>query len=353
MVIENCVKNKVLMQNKKRIINYIDQTSEKGHHMVFNLSIIIPVYNAEKYIERCINSILQQNINLLNYELIIINDGSTDNSELILQKYSSHENILIINQENSGTGSARNRGLDNVSNSDYIWFIDADDYIEKDAFSQIEKLIISNKFDIISFDYYLVGLTGKNQIKSDFTNKNIDDYFGTIRALFLWKNIYKTNIILNNSIRFIAGIKNIEDFHFNIQFYINSNSVKYENLFIYNYCVNLDSTSRNISSKNLLKLAEDSLIVHKSVNEILQSEFSCVKKQIISDLLNKSIVGFFYSLFKFNYSFKLFFNYYKTYVSLNLIPVSIRKKNLKYSIFQLLINKKYLFMVITFTKKIF
>ena len=113
-------------------------------------SIIIPVYNIEKYIHKCVNSILEQNYS--NYEIIVVNDGSTDASDKVIQEFTD-SNIKIINKSNGGLSSARNEGLKYIS-GEYIWFVDGDDYIEKNALAILNNYLQEDKYDIISFRYY-------------------------------------------------------------------------------------------------------------------------------------------------------------------------------------------------------
>ena len=93
------------------------------------LSIIVPMYNAERYIDTCLNTLVKQDILDSEYEIIIINDGSTDNSVNIVKKYiQKHENINLISVKNGGQSRARNIGIEN-SKGKYLYFVDADDYI--------------------------------------------------------------------------------------------------------------------------------------------------------------------------------------------------------------------------------
>lgn len=101
------------------------------------LSIIVPIYNAEVYLERLIKSVLSQKIK--NYELILINDGSKDNSLTIMNKYSTYKNIKIIDKPNSGVSSTRNFGI-NIARGKYITFIDSDDYLDLNS---IEVMVSS------------------------------------------------------------------------------------------------------------------------------------------------------------------------------------------------------------------
>lgn len=103
--------------------------------MKSKISIIVPIYNVEKYLDRCITSILNQSY--FNIEIILINDGSTDNSLNICNKYQKKDNrILIINQDNQGLSAARNQGI-NIASGEYFGFIDGDDWIEKDMFKSL------------------------------------------------------------------------------------------------------------------------------------------------------------------------------------------------------------------------
>lgn len=125
------------------------------------LSIIIPVYNVENYVEHCITSCLKQNILISEYEIIIVNDGSTDNSLFIAEKTATgHPNIKIISQCNKGLSMARNKGL-SLAQGDYIWFVDSDDYIEENCLKQIIETC-KKGYDVISVGWgfcYETGIT--------------------------------------------------------------------------------------------------------------------------------------------------------------------------------------------------
>lgn len=97
------------------------------------LSIIVPIYNAEKYIEECLNSCLAQDIDSSDYEIVCVNDGSEDNSLDILKKYEKSHNIVVVDQKNAGVSSARNKGLLSAK-GDFVWFVDSDDFIRQNYF---------------------------------------------------------------------------------------------------------------------------------------------------------------------------------------------------------------------------
>ena len=107
------------------------------------ITVVVPIYNAEQYLERCLKSIVEQTYE--NLEIILVNDGSSDKSLEICERFkASDERITIISKENGGVSSARNRGIE-VATGKYIIFIDADDYIEKDMFAILEDDLIKNK----------------------------------------------------------------------------------------------------------------------------------------------------------------------------------------------------------------
>ena len=115
------------------------------------VSIIIPIYNVEKYIEQCFTSIYAQDISEDIFEVIAVNDGTPDNSMSIVKTIASqHKNLVIINQENQGLSVARNTGLDHAK-GEYIWFVDSDDWLTKDSLSIVLDTIISYpKIDVFA-----------------------------------------------------------------------------------------------------------------------------------------------------------------------------------------------------------
>ncbi len=115
------------------------------------VSIIIPVYNVEKYLQRCLDSVVNQT--LKDIEIICVNDGSTDNSAIILEEFSKKdERIKIVNQKNGGLSRARNTGLEH-SNGDYIGFLDSDDWIDLDYYEKLHDAAERNNCDIAFADF--------------------------------------------------------------------------------------------------------------------------------------------------------------------------------------------------------
>ena len=117
-----------------------------------DLSIIIPVYNVEKYIEKCLLSCIKQDISYEDYEIVVVNDGSPDNSITIVERIAKdYSNIRIINQENQGLSGARNTGMKHAKGN-YIWFVDSDDYIEENCLGRIVSYL-NGDLDILQLQY--------------------------------------------------------------------------------------------------------------------------------------------------------------------------------------------------------
>ena len=123
------------------------------------VSVIIPVYNVEKYIEKCVTSVLEQTFD--DFEIIVVIDGSTDGSEAKARKLQEENpgKIIIINQENKGLGGARNTGIINAR-GEYLLFVDSDDYIEKNLLADATKIIKSENSDVVIFDFDYVDESG-------------------------------------------------------------------------------------------------------------------------------------------------------------------------------------------------
>jgi glycosyltransferase involved in cell wall biosynthesis len=147
---------------------------------MIHLSVIIPVYNGESYITRCLTSIFSQTNFDFTFEVIAVNDGSKDNSLALLTSIKeNYENLYIFDQNNGGAGSARNIGINNAKGN-FIWFIDADDYIQPNAFSTIQQFILKDDFykGTLGFNHYNVTSAGLLQPDKDSDHKEVEIFNG-------------------------------------------------------------------------------------------------------------------------------------------------------------------------------
>ena len=167
------------------------------------VSIIVPVYNASEYIEKCIDSLINQTLD--NVEIIVVDDGSTDDSYKKLKKYGSK--IKLIKQENSGVATTRNNAL-KLATGDYIAFVDSDDYIDCNMFKDMYNKAIECDFDVVECDFKYVDDTheydGVQDLNTDITSKKeIKQYFIDMYPV-IWNKLYKKEIL--KDIKFKDGV---------------------------------------------------------------------------------------------------------------------------------------------------
>jgi glycosyltransferase involved in cell wall biosynthesis len=164
----------------------------------FNVSVIIPVYNVENYVKKCIDSVLVQRGVI--FEIILVDDGSTDGSPQICDEYAQkYDNITVIHKENKGLGLARNSGLD-IAKGEYIFFIDSDDWIAEDTLNNVFKLAKCNNADIVVFDYVMVNERKKVPITQPKENTEILSRQQAIKRYLMglpataWTKLYRAEI---------------------------------------------------------------------------------------------------------------------------------------------------------------
>ena len=163
------------------------------------ISIIVPVYNTEKYLEQCLGSLLAQTYK--DIEIICVNDGSNDNSKNILEHYNKLDNrIIVINQENLGQSTARNKGIENAT-GDWITFVDSDDWVKVDCYEEFFKALNEKEFDIFMFNG--VSFNEKEQdlaLNEFFSIKNWCKKSGEICSFKDCKNPFEGNLSVYNKI---------------------------------------------------------------------------------------------------------------------------------------------------------
>ncbi len=216
-------------------------------------SIIVPVYNVEKYLNRCIDSVLNQSFG--DFELILVDDGSTDGCPQICDGYAKNdERVHVVHKENGGPSAARNVGID-LAKGKFCWFVDGDDCISPDA---LERLLpYTRKSEIVNFGYSEY----RDPEAPDFNkNKKRYPYTGLaskedIRSLmntactkvllpFAWRNVYLTSFIKENNLRFQPGLSIGEDSVFNMEAFLKSESIYFADEYFYGYYFRVDGLSK-------------------------------------------------------------------------------------------------------------
>lgn len=236
------------------------------------VSIIVPVYKVERYLDQCVNSLLNQSLE--DIEIILVDDDSPDNCPQMCDDYAKKDHrIKVIHKKNQGLGLARNSGLE-IATGEYVTFLDSDDWIEKISYEVLYNAAIINKLDWICFSYNRFSDNGLHTAEKYDAELGICDDSELIRrhALSIFDSVgikdnpiggsacmalFKRSVIENYHFRFLSEREYIsEDFIFSFLFCIHSKKIGWLRNTFYHYRLNLNSLSRTIKL-NRMKQAED------------------------------------------------------------------------------------------------
>ena len=204
------------------------------------LSILIPVYNVEEYLPDCLDSCLDQGLNETEYEIICVDDGSTDHSLDVLSAYAaSHKNIIVLSKENGGVSSARNYALDHARGK-YVWFVDSDDYLYAGSAAAILNSMERYGAEQCVFSYKKGTLHYKANQRFSIGQAKVLSARYTTPSVCSW--IFCKNIIDNNNLRFCLDLKKGEDTFFVFQYYMKAEKTLKLDSKPYYYRVRIGST---------------------------------------------------------------------------------------------------------------
>ncbi|MBQ7712115.1 MAG: glycosyltransferase [Bacteroidales bacterium] len=311
------------------------------------LSLVIPVYNTEKYLEKCLSSCLNQNMEMSDYEIVIVNDGTKDNAMDIARQFQDkYPNVGIYSQENAGLSAARNTGFTHAS-GDYVWFVDSDDWIEPDSVKIIfEKM--KNEPDVICIQAREEGSTEvRNAIPTSVENG------AAIVMLDSWKDhcvpfyVMKKAFLERCDLHFHIGILH-EDTEFTPRMLVDAQSVEVVDKPLYNIFLTPNSLAR---SRNI-KRSYDCLTVAKRLDDFgnmrnLPENLNVAFSGIISLVINNA----FDNIRSFGKEERDAFNKYlyeNRGILRNLKFSKKRKYNIEYQLFS--VFKNYTWIYITLTK---
>lgn len=245
----------------------------------FLISIVIPVYNAEKYLEQCLNSIKNQTYK--NFEVILVNDGSDDNSENICKSFSEEDaRFKYFTKSNGGASSARNFGLDNVT-GDYITFIDADDWVDENHLEVLINNIKDNNSDMavssikkfdMSNNFHFRMYSNQEKYLLNYNKLNREEFLVTLPKLILANNSYKIAVSklfkkeLVSDVRFDESIVYGEDLEFFFKIYNNINSISYIDEVTYVYRLHDERSSSKFGQLHM----EQELSIYKKMYERIE-----------------------------------------------------------------------------------
>ena len=238
------------------------------------VTVIVPVYNSEKYIGRCLDSILKQTYE--DFEILVVNDGSKDNSQNIINKYKKNysEKITYVEQENKGVATTRNESI-KKADSEYIMFVDNDDYLDKDYIETFVKTIEDGKYDVV-----LGGYRRPNENGKILRKQILEDYeWSKLIIMAPWAKIYRKQFLIDNDITFLSN--NIgEDNYFNLKAMFATNKIKIIPYIGYNWYFNTKSVS-NTTQKNIKQLQVFELLnnCYEMLNRsgILKNNYNIIK----------------------------------------------------------------------------
>lgn len=255
------------------------------------ISVIIPMYNAEKYIGKLLKCLKEQTYN--NLEIIIVNDGSTDNSLEIVEKFQKEDKrINIVNIKNNGVGNARNVGI-KMANGSYITFLDADDYIEPNMYEEIVKKMKETNVEILRCNFIkedengnviksnndLMDLSNKVLNKSEINNKLLLNIFEDKLPTYVCLLFAKTEII-KNKLEFRTDIRMMEDLIFCLELYMSINQIYLFDFKCYHYIRYGESSTR--ARKNLIRNYYDTLKVIGFLENLLSK--NCISEDVLSTI---------------------------------------------------------------------
>ena len=246
------------------------------------LSIIVPVYNVEKYIEKCLNSLCNPEIEK---EIIIVNDGSTDSSLKIVEEFKKNhdkENIIIISQENKGLSEARNTGL-RKAKGEYVSFIDSDDFVNKKLYESMVKEVIKDRVDygIGKYSYFY-----ENKDKKEYNDSEIKDIIDSFQSNSVkkgkellkilkkedkygpevWDDIYRRELLVENNL-FFKPDRLHEDEIFTLEVFLKAEKVKYYAVPFYCYLQRENSIMKTQKVKNFTDMQKNIFDMEKLLTE--------------------------------------------------------------------------------------
>jgi glycosyltransferase involved in cell wall biosynthesis len=247
------------------------------------LSIIIPVYNSEKYLAKCLDSLVSQDIESKNYEILIINDGSIDKSEAIALSYAQKFiQIKVFNQHNRGVGSARNKGIE-LSNGKYIYFIDPDDFLADNVLNTL--LIQANNFnlEILSFNSKPITNSNLTTNRTFKTSETLEIDYSNLKILTgleyigercykneVWWYIIKKEFLISTGINFTVG-RWMEDAIFTAQLFLKTKTIAHLEFDVHRHVKTPGSAMTSNEPKHYLKVIRDNANAAEVFNYFIKS----------------------------------------------------------------------------------
>ena len=263
---------------------------------VYDISIIVPVYNVEQFLERCVDSLVAQDLDTSEYEIIMVNDGSTDNSRGVAERMvGKYPNVSLLCQKNRGLSGARNTGMGHARGK-YIMFVDSDDYLEKNCLKHLVDVCLQNNLDICHFQ--LTWVSDRSTLRGSIGTLKYDTIYSGSDILrdgsligSACSNLYKSAFLKENHLTFYEGITH-QDVEFVTRFFCCSPKVMLVDDEVYYYVYNPQSISKSKSFEKENKYVCDSAVIARLAKDYAAQY---VEDEEVKDLVerraNSSVIG--------------------------------------------------------------
>jgi len=271
------------------------------------ISVIVPVYNVEKYIKKGIESLLAQSYQ--NIEIILVDDGSPDNSPAILDQYTKKDSrIKVLHQKNQGVSTARNNGI-KISNGEYILFVDGDDYVGKDYVEFFYKLISQKSADIaVNYDLFSALNSSHNHHEKEEVespDQIIEDIYLGKMNVAVWNKMYKKSFLEKNNIRFNPKIWYGEGMLFNIECLSSTKKIAVGSRKVYYQVYNQNSAMRSFNMESNLcgirSLELQKKYLDKKNKKLIRAweyHLRCFNRSILTGIIKTNSKKKYYSQYK-------------------------------------------------------
>ncbi len=248
-------------------------------------SIIIPVYNAEEKLSRCIDSIVSQPFS--DYEIVLVNDGSTDNSAEICNDYcKKYSFIKYIEKDNGGASSARNVGIDNAT-GDYLLFVDSDDYVDTCYFEELNNNCIESGLSVFTYTWLRKNSRDKREIK-EITGSNFDKIYYLMASRTInspCSKVFDRHLIKSLNLKFEENMPVAEDFNFCLRYAVNCNDISILNESIYFYDTTNEKSLVHKRKVNMIDVYP--FVFDYAFSTIENSSFSLKEKNCLFKIWDK------------------------------------------------------------------
>lgn len=306
------------------------------------------MYNVEKYIEKCIGSVFNQGLNENDFEIVIVDDQSPDNSLAVAQELTrAKSNVAIISQENKGLGGARNTGILNATGT-YLLFLDSDDWLLPNVLEKLLQIAVKDDLDVLEFAAQGVSVTGEITYaisKSSPVLYSGFDYYNSVRYMNSACNkLYKRTFLLHHKLFFLERIF-IEDFEFNTRVFAQLEKVRATAVVGAQFLQSPNSITRNTDAAKKEKMVQDIILVLQKTKEWYQIKGAAANKNattFFNERIGFIVVTLFYQLLKNKNSFLEIKQVRQQLLDQDLFGVNHRVFDRKKNLFRIVLLKNFL-----------